>query len=80
MLKLEEIASLSFVAATGIIWLCGISLVTNDVFDFTKIKYFMLERLGETYRLLAEPQVKQGKLAEAPSSINKQEPFAVYTL
>jgi hypothetical protein len=34
------------------------------------IKDFMMMRLGETYLLLAEAQVKQGKTAEAANTIN----------
>jgi hypothetical protein len=37
----------------------------NDVFGYAMIKDFMMMRLGETYLLLAEAQVKQGKAAEA---------------
>jgi hypothetical protein len=44
------------------------------------IKDFMLMRLGETYLLLAEAQFKQGKLADAASSINvlRQRSFTSY--
>jgi hypothetical protein len=42
----------------------------NDEFGFAMIKDIILMRLGETYLLLAEAQFKQGKLAEAATSIN----------
>ncbi|MEO7214643.1 RagB/SusD family nutrient uptake outer membrane protein [Mucilaginibacter sp.] len=42
----------------------------NDTFGYAMIKDFMLMRLGETYLLLAEAQVKQGKTAEAATTIN----------
>jgi len=42
----------------------------NDTFGYAMIKDFIMMRLGETYLLLAEAQVKQGKLAEAANSIN----------
>jgi len=42
----------------------------NDVFGYAMIKDFMMMRLGETYLLLAEAQVKQGKTADAATSIN----------
>jgi hypothetical protein len=42
----------------------------NDTFGYAMIKDFMMMRLGETYLLLAEAQVKQGKTAEAATSIN----------
>ena len=42
----------------------------NDVFGYGTIKDIILMRLGETYLLLAEAQVKQGKLEEAAASIN----------
>lgn len=42
----------------------------NDVFGFAMTKDFILMRLGETYLLLAEAQMKQGKLNEAAASIN----------
>jgi hypothetical protein len=42
----------------------------NDTFGFAMIKDFMMMRLGETYLLLAEAQVKQGKTAAAAVSIN----------
>jgi hypothetical protein len=42
----------------------------NDVFGYAMIKDFMMMRLGETYLLLAEAQIKQGKTAEAATSIN----------
>lgn len=43
----------------------------NDPFGYAMIKDFILMRLGETYLLLAEAQLNQGKLAEAASSINE---------
>lgn len=42
----------------------------NDTFGYAMIKDFIMMRLGETYLLLAEAQVKQGKTAEAAASIN----------
>jgi hypothetical protein len=42
----------------------------NDTFGYAMIKDFIMMRLGETYLLLAEAQVKQGKTAEAAISIN----------
>jgi hypothetical protein len=42
----------------------------NDTFGYAMIKDFIMMRLGETYLLLAEAQVKQGKLAQAATSIN----------
>ncbi|MEO8404204.1 MAG: RagB/SusD family nutrient uptake outer membrane protein [Chitinophagaceae bacterium] len=42
----------------------------NDVFGFAMIKDFILMRLGETYLLLAEAQLKQNKLPEAAASLN----------
>ncbi|MEC5142932.1 RagB/SusD family nutrient uptake outer membrane protein [Chitinophaga sp. 212800010-3] len=42
----------------------------NDTFGYAMIKDFMLMRLGETYLLLAEAQVKQGKLDAAAATIN----------
>jgi hypothetical protein len=42
----------------------------NDTFGYAMIKDFILMRLGETYLLLAEAQVKQGKTAEAATTIN----------
>ncbi|MFA6087709.1 RagB/SusD family nutrient uptake outer membrane protein [Mucilaginibacter sp.] len=42
----------------------------NDTFGYAMIKDFILMRLGETYLLLAEAQLKQGKTAEAAASIN----------
>ncbi|WP_431294405.1 RagB/SusD family nutrient uptake outer membrane protein [Pedobacter sp. P26] len=42
----------------------------NDTFGYAMIKDFILMRLGETYLLLAEAQVKQGKTVEAAASIN----------
>ena len=41
-----------------------------DEFGFAMIKDIILMRLGETYLLLAEAQLKQNKLAEAAESIN----------
>ena len=41
-----------------------------DEFGFAMIKDFMVMRLGETYLLLAEAQLKQNKLTEAAISIN----------
>ena len=42
----------------------------NDTFGYAMIKDFIMMRLGETYLLLAEAQVKQGKTLEAANSIN----------
>lgn len=42
----------------------------NDAFGYAMVKDFILMRLGETYLLLAEAQVAQGKTAEAAASIN----------
>ncbi|KAB7732980.1 RagB/SusD family nutrient uptake outer membrane protein [Rudanella paleaurantiibacter] len=42
----------------------------NDTFGYAMVKDFILMRLGETYLLLAEAQVKQGKLEAAAASIN----------
>ena len=42
----------------------------KDEFGFAMIKDFILMRLGETYLLQAEAQFRQGKLAEAATSIN----------
>ncbi|MFD2287654.1 RagB/SusD family nutrient uptake outer membrane protein [Pedobacter petrophilus] len=42
----------------------------NDTFGYAMIKDFILMRLGETYLLLAEAQVAQGKTAQAATSIN----------
>ncbi|WEA00889.1 RagB/SusD family nutrient uptake outer membrane protein [Mucilaginibacter sp. SJ] len=42
----------------------------NDTFGYAMIKDFMMMRLGETYLLLAEAQFKQGKTADAATSIN----------
>jgi hypothetical protein len=42
----------------------------NDAFGFAMIKDFILMRLGETYLLLAEAQVQQGKTAQAAATIN----------
>lgn len=42
----------------------------NDTFGFAMIKDFMMMRLGETYLLMAEAQVKQGKTTEASISVN----------
>ncbi|WP_421940426.1 RagB/SusD family nutrient uptake outer membrane protein [Pedobacter sp.] len=42
----------------------------NDSFGFAMIKDFILMRLGETYLLLAEAQMKQGKLQDAANTIN----------
>ncbi|MEO6633638.1 MAG: RagB/SusD family nutrient uptake outer membrane protein, partial [Mucilaginibacter sp.] len=42
----------------------------NDTFGYAMIKDFIMMRLGETYLLLAEAQVKQGKTAEAAATIN----------
>ncbi|RFS21809.1 RagB/SusD family nutrient uptake outer membrane protein [Chitinophaga silvatica] len=42
----------------------------NDTFGYAMIKDFMLMRLGETYLLLAEALVAQGKTQEAADAIN----------
>ena len=42
----------------------------NDVFGYAMIKDLILMRLGETYLLQAEAQMKQGKLTDAAASIN----------
>ncbi|MCX2493054.1 RagB/SusD family nutrient uptake outer membrane protein [Pedobacter sp. PF22-3] len=42
----------------------------NDTFGYAMIKDFILMRLGETYLLLAEAQVAQGKTGDAATSIN----------
>lgn len=42
----------------------------NDTFGYAMIKDFIMMRLGETYLLMAEAQVKQGKLADAANTIN----------
>ncbi|MCA8830961.1 RagB/SusD family nutrient uptake outer membrane protein [Hymenobacter pini] len=42
----------------------------TDTFGFGTIKDLPMMRLGETYLLLAEAQFKQGKLADAATSIN----------
>ncbi|PTR01445.1 putative outer membrane starch-binding protein [Mucilaginibacter yixingensis] len=42
----------------------------NDTFGYAMIKDFILMRLGETYLLLAEAQVQQGKTAAAAATIN----------
>jgi len=42
----------------------------NDVFGYAMIKDYILMRLGETYLLLAEADVKQNKLDEAAAAIN----------
>ncbi|QJD96844.1 RagB/SusD family nutrient uptake outer membrane protein [Mucilaginibacter robiniae] len=42
----------------------------NDTFGYAMIKDFIMMRLGETYLLQAEAQVKQGKTADAAASIN----------
>ncbi len=42
----------------------------NDVFGFAMVKDFILMRLGETYLLLAEAQVQQGKTQQAADNIN----------
>ncbi len=42
----------------------------NDQFGYAMIKDIILMRLGETYLLQAEAQMKQGKLADAAASIN----------
>ena len=43
---------------------------SKDEFGFAMIKDIILMRLGETYLLLAEAQFKQGKLAEAATTLN----------
>jgi hypothetical protein len=42
----------------------------NDTFGYAMIKDFIMMRLGETYLLLAEAQVKQNKTSEAAITIN----------
>ncbi|HEY8783874.1 MAG TPA: RagB/SusD family nutrient uptake outer membrane protein [Mucilaginibacter sp.] len=42
----------------------------NDVFGYAMIKDFIMMRLGETYLLLAEAQVKLGDLGGAATTIN----------
>lgn len=42
----------------------------NDAFGYAMIKDFIMMRLGETYLLLAEAQVQQGKTDAAATSIN----------
>jgi len=42
----------------------------NDTFGYAMIKDFILMRLGETYLLLAEAQVMQGKTGDAATTIN----------
>jgi len=42
----------------------------NDTFGYAMIKDFMMQRLGETYLLLAEAQFKQGNTAGAATAIN----------
>ncbi|WPU93727.1 RagB/SusD family nutrient uptake outer membrane protein [Mucilaginibacter sabulilitoris] len=42
----------------------------NDTFGYAMIKDFGMMRLGETYLLLAEAQVKQGKTTDAAAAIN----------
>ncbi|WP_184542265.1 RagB/SusD family nutrient uptake outer membrane protein [Mucilaginibacter sp. FT3.2] len=42
----------------------------NDTFGYAMIKDFIMMRLGETYLLLAEAQVKQGKTDAAAATIN----------
>ena len=42
----------------------------TDEFGFAMFKDIILMRLGETYLLLAEAQLKQNKLAEAAASLN----------
>lgn len=42
----------------------------NDTFGYATIKDFVMMRLGETYLLLAEAQMKQGKTGDAANSIN----------
>jgi len=51
-------------------WYDLLANVTDPPFGFAMCKDFILMRLGETYLLQAEAQFKQGKLAEAASSIN----------
>jgi hypothetical protein len=52
----------------------------NDTFGYAMIKDFILMRLGETYLLLAEAQVKQGKNADAAATLNvlRQRAFPEY--
>lgn len=52
----------------------------NDTFGYAMIKDFILMRLGETYLLLAEAQVKQGKNADAAATLNvlRQRAFSEY--
>ncbi|WDF57420.1 RagB/SusD family nutrient uptake outer membrane protein [Mucilaginibacter sp. KACC 22063] len=42
----------------------------NDTFGYAMIKDFIMMRLGETYLLLAEAQMKQGKTGDAANTIN----------
>ncbi|NCD68121.1 RagB/SusD family nutrient uptake outer membrane protein [Mucilaginibacter agri] len=42
----------------------------NDTFGYAMIKDFIMMRLGETYLLLAEAQIQQGKTALAANNIN----------
>lgn len=42
----------------------------KDDFGYAAIKDFILMRLGETYLLLAEAQIKQGKTSDAANAIN----------
>ncbi|MDH7463138.1 RagB/SusD family nutrient uptake outer membrane protein [Chitinophagaceae bacterium 26-R-25] len=42
----------------------------KDDFGYATLKDFILMRLGETYLLLAEAQIKQGKTTDAANSIN----------
>lgn len=42
----------------------------KDDFGYAAIKDFILMRLGETYLLLAEAQIKQGKTTDAANAIN----------
>ncbi len=42
----------------------------NDVFGYGMVKDYILMRLGETYLLLAEADVKQNKMDEAAAAIN----------
>jgi hypothetical protein len=42
----------------------------NDTFGYAMIKDFIMMRLGETYLILAEAQVKQNKTSEAAITIN----------
>jgi hypothetical protein len=42
----------------------------NDTFGYAMIKDFMMQRLGETYLLLAEAQFKQGNTLGAANAIN----------